>query len=334
MRSFLRERKIPSATIAVLQHGRTVKLAGYGMANLELRVPATPQSRYEIGSITKQFTAEALMLLVSEGRLSLDDSLGRYLPEAPASWGEIRIRHLLTHTSGLYDWEGDTTFALSREYSVADFVRFVSSHPLAFAPGSRFAYTNSAYPLLGAVVQRVAGVPYEEFVTRRIMEPAGMINTRFRDNFALLPDRASGYAEVDTVMVNGQPIRPRILVANGGIVSSAADMAHWCAALWGGRLLPPRVLADMLTPTTLSNGSTVPVGMGWFLAETHGHRFAVHNGSTVAGYSSVVYRFLDDDLSIVVLMNIDRFDAVNVLAQRVAAYFIPALAAPAPKRGS
>jgi CubicO group peptidase (beta-lactamase class C family) len=320
--AFITRRNIPSAAIAVVRDGRIVKTAGYGTANLELRIPASAHSVYEVGSITKQFSAEAVMVLVEERKLALDDSLARYLPEIPDAWRGIRLRHLLTHTSGLHDWEADASLSFRREYTTSEFIALVAAHPLDFAPGTRVAYTNSAYPLLGRVIERVAGVPYERFVAERIFGPAGMTETRFRHNARLVPNRASGYVERDGVIVNGEPLRPAILAPNGGIQSTATDMARWMVALARGRLVRPSTLATMTTPARLGDGSTVGVGIGWFLADVDGHRAAVHNGSTAAGYSSVVYRYLDDDVGVVVLFNIDRFDAVNVLARSLARLYL------------
>lgn len=326
VRDFIQRRNIPAAAISVVHHGRVVKAAGYGVANLELGVPATAHSVFEIGSITKQFTAEAVMMLVEEGKLRLDDSLSRYVSGLPDAWSGIRLRHLLTHTSGLHDWEGDTAFSLRREYTPAEFIAFVARHPLDFPPGSRFAYTNSAYPLLGMVIEKVSGFPYERFVRERILAPAGMVETRFRHAAEVVPNRASGYAERDGVLVNGEPLRPSVLAANGLILSTAADMARWNIALTKGALVTPASVTAMTTPTRFNDGSTFGVGIGWFLDEFRGHRMMLHNGSTAAGFSSVVYRYPDDGLSVVVLLNIDRWNAVNVLATNVASFYVPGLA--------
>src|SRR5205823_1922618 len=150
---FIRRRNIPSAAIAVVHHGRVAKSAGYGLANLELEVAATAHSVFEIGSMTKQITAEAVMMLVEDGKLRLDDPLSRYLPGLPENWNVIRLRYLLTHTSGLHDWYGDSAFSYRREFTTAEFIAFVARHPLDFSPGSRFAYRNRAYPLLGTVLE-------------------------------------------------------------------------------------------------------------------------------------------------------------------------------------
>lgn len=326
VRNFISRNKIPGASISVVQRGTVVKVAGYGLANVELGVPVSAHSLFEIGSITKQLTAEAVMLLVEEGKLSLDDRLAAHIGGLPAEWSGITLRQLMTHTSGLHDWETDSTFSFRREYSVAEFVAFVARHPLDFAPGSRFAYSNSAFPLVGKVIEKVSGMPYDRYVTERILVPAAMTETRFRRSGAIVPNRASGYAERDSVLVNGDALRPDILSPNGGVLSSAVDMAKWNIALTKRTIVTQSSWETLTTPTRLNDGKIFSGGgIAWFMGQLAGHPFLVHNGSTVAGFSSVVYRFPEDDLSVVVLMNIDRFDAVNKLATGVAAIYVPSL---------
>jgi len=326
VRGFIRQHNIPGAAISVVHHGKVVKAAGYGMANLELNVAATGHSVFEIGSITKQMSAAAVMILMEEGKLALADSLAAYVSGLPEAWSGIRLRHLLTHTSGLHDWESDTTFSLRREYTPAEFIAFVARHPLDFPPGARFGYTNSAYPFIGMVVEKVAGMPFERFVTERILKPAGMFETRFRHAAEIVPNRASGYVDRAGVLMTGEPLRPAILAPNGFLLSTATDMAKWNIALTKGTVLKKTSMDLMATPTRFNDGSTFAAGgIGWFFGDTKGHRMMVHNGATAAGFSSVIYRYPDDDLSVVVLLNIDRGDTVNALATRVAGFYVAAL---------
>jgi len=326
VRDFLQRHRVPGAAISVVHHNQVVKAAGYGVANLELNVAATEHSVFEIGSMSKQVAAEAVMLLVEEGKLGLEDPLSKYLTGVPQEWGGIRLRHLLTHTSGLPDWEADTAFSYRREYTTAEFIAFVARHPLDFAPGTRFAYTNSAFPLLGKVIEKVTGLPYERFVIERIFTPAGMRETRLRHPSDVVPNHASGYVDRDGVLENGEPLRPAILAPNGGVLSTAADMARWNIALTNGSIVKPETMKLMTTPVRFNDGSTFSGGIAWFLDEFRGHHMVLHNGSTVAGFSSVIYRYPDDDLSVVVLFNIDRWNAVNVLATNVASFYVPGLA--------
>ncbi|HEU5217246.1 MAG TPA: serine hydrolase domain-containing protein [Gemmatimonadales bacterium] len=325
VRSFIERHHIPSAAIAVVRDERVIKVAGYGRSRLELNAPAGPHTVYEIGSITKQFTAEAVLLLVAEGKVDLQAPISRYLPTVPDAWRAITVRHLLTHTSGLPDWEGPGLLDFHREYTAAEYIQLIGSHPLDFEPGAQWSYTNSAFPLLGLMIEAVTGRPYERFVTSRILEPAGMTESRFRHPAEVVPNRAAGYIDSAGRFRNGEPLRPRLLAPNGGILSTAGDMARWDIALSRGAILPQTTLDQMAAPVRLNDGRTFSVGMGWFLDSFRGHRFLLHNGSTAAGFSSVIYRYPGDRLFVVVLMNIDRGGLVNQLATAIADLVLPGL---------
>ena len=325
VRGFLQRRHIPSAAVAVVRDGRIIHAAGYGLANLELDVPATERTRYEIGSISKQFTAEAIMMLVEEGKLGLDDPIGQYLKDIPSAWSGIAVRHLLTHTSGLHDWERESDFSYRREYTPAEFIRLIGGYPLDFPPGDRFSYTNSAFPLLGLIVEAVTATRYERFVAERIFGPAGMTDTLFKHPEDIVKNRSGGYVDRDGVLRNGEPLRPGIIAPNGGIMSTAVDLAKWDIALSKGVLVKPETLDRMTAPIRLNDGKPYNAGIAWFIDTYRGHRLLLHNGSTVAGYSSVVYRYPGEKLGVAVLLNVDRWNAVNILATRVAAFFVPGL---------
>ena len=326
-RTFIERRHIPSAAVAVVRDGKLLMSGGYGTANLELNVPAGLQTVYEIGSISKQFAATAIVLLAERGRLGISDPIAKYLPGLPESWSGITVRHLLTHSSGLPDWESRTAFSYRGQYTPADFLKLVTPLPLDFAPGARFSYTNTGAPILGMIVQAVSGTDYEQFVVENLFRPTGLTATRFKHWDDIVPNRSGGYVEEEGILKNGEPHRPRVIAPSGGIMSTAADLASWLAALGEGHVVNAASLEQMAQPVRLNNGVTFSAGMGWFLDAFHGHRVMLHNGSTVGGYSSVVYWYPDDRLGVAILMNIDRFNAVNVLAQRVAGMYIPALSA-------
>ena len=326
VRSTMASHRIPSVAIAVVRNGRVLKAAAYGPASLELPLPAGPHTLYEIGSITKQFTAVAVLQLVEQGKLELDSPFSRYLDSVPAAWQGITLRQLLTHTSGIPDWEEAHLLDFRRSYTIPEFMAAVAAHPLGFPPGSRWSYSNSTFPLLGAIVARVSGESYEAFVTRHILAPAGMTETRFRHNDAVIPSRAAGYVDSAGRFWNAEPRRPELLLPNGGILSNAVDMAKWSGALVHGGLLQPASLERMTTPLRLSDGKTFNAGIGWFLDSFHGHRMLLHNGATPAGFSSVIYRYPDDGLAVVVLMSVDRGALVNDLATQLADLVIPGLA--------
>lgn len=327
IRTFLERRKIPAVSIAVVKDGKVVMSSAYGIANIELGTAATPQTVFEIGSISKQFAAVATLLLAQQGKLGLNDPIGKYLPDAPAAWAGITVHHLATHTAGLPDWESRTAFSYRSDYSAADFIKLVTPLPLDFEPGARFAYTNTGAPLLGIIIEKVSGIPYEQFVEENLFKPAGLGYTRFKHWGDLVSNRSGGYVEEEGQFRNGEPHRPKIIAPSGGIMSTAPDMAQWMGALGDGKILNRAFLEYTMSPVRLNNGTTFSASYGWFVDAMHGHRVLIHNGSTVGGFSSVVYYYPDDRLGVAVLMNVDRFDAVNVLAQRVAGQLIPALSA-------
>lgn len=326
VRSFIKTRNIPGLSLAVVRDGKLVKAAGYGLANLELNALATPQTVYEIGSITKQFTAQAIMLLVEEGRLGLDDALGKYLDGLPRAWQALTIRQLLTHTSGLKDWEAAGLLSFRREYTEQEFILLMSPFTLDFAPGERWSYTNTAYPLLGMVIERVSGKSYEAFVTERIFKPLGLNDTRFNHPLEIIPQRADGYVKVASRLQKGEPLRPQVLLPNGGIITTVLDLAKWERVFYTERLLQRVSLEQMRTPVRLNNGGTFKAGFGLFMDTFRGHRLIQHNGTTAGGFSSVFYSYPDDKLTVIVLCNIDRGDAVNRVATHVASFYTPGLA--------
>jgi len=322
---FILRQQIPSAAVAVVKDGRIAYARGTGLASTELGVPATDTTLYEIGSISKQFAALAMMLLVEEGKLRLDDPLSRWVPGTPVAWKDITIRHVLTHTAGLKDWDGGPDFSYQREWTDAEFIAMVAKYPLEFTPGARFAYTSSGYPLLGLVVKSAARETYEDFVVRRVFKPAGMTQTRFKHSREIVVHRAQGIVDSGGIWRTGEEGRPGVIAPSGGVMSTARDMAKWIIALEAGRIVKPATLEEMQKPVVLADGSTFSAGIGWFIDTFHGHPVLLHNGSTVAGFSSVVYRYPADKLAVVVLFNVDHFNAVNSLATRVASLFGPPL---------
>lgn len=325
VRAFIARQKIPGAAIAVVHNGRIAVSGGYGTANLESNVPVTRESVFEIGSISKLLTAAATMRLAEQGKVALGDPISRYVPGLPNTWSAVTVGHLLTHTGGVPDWESKTKFSYRADYSARDFVALISLLPLDFAPGDRFTYTNSGAPLLGIAITTVSGVPFERFVGEQLLAPAGLKVTRFKRNDEVVPNKASGYVDSAGTLKGGEPKRPSIIAPSGGALSTAEELARWMYAFGTGALLKQSSVEQMLTPVRLNNGMAMGAGIGVFLDAFHGHRIALHNGSTVGGYSSVVYWYPEDRIAVAVLFNIDRFNAVNTLATRLAGVVVPGL---------
>jgi CubicO group peptidase (beta-lactamase class C family) len=208
VRAQLGVRHLPGVSVAVIKDGRIVKAAGYGLASLELDAPASEHTVYEIGSISKQFAADAVLLLSEDGKLSLDDPLSKYLQRTPPAWSAMTVRHVLTHTAGLPDFDtGNIGFSYRREYTETEFVDLLAARPLDFAPGERWNHTNG-FPLVGIVVERASGVPYVDFVRTRIFERLGLASARFKSNTDVVPNRADGYLFKDRAYRRGEPLRP------------------------------------------------------------------------------------------------------------------------------
>jgi CubicO group peptidase (beta-lactamase class C family) len=316
------QRHIPGLSLAVIKGGNVVREQSYGLANVELEVPATKDTVYEIASITKSFTATAIMLLVEDGQLGLDVPLTRYRPGLPPGWDQITVRHLLAHTSGVVQWSLDWD---RPDLTMQEIGQAVFDQPLRFAPGEQCEYTDTNYNLLGMLIHRVAGVPYDQFLQERVFGPLGMTATRHNDVRAIVPHRAGGYEWEDGCLLNAYRIAwnhmnvsPDVPAngANGSLLSSLADLIIWDAALRTGRILPQAVLERMWTPATLRNGTPAHFGLGWELGQHRGHRLVEHGGG-LPGFTTSLARFVDDDLTIIILTNQDSkpWDMARAVAE-------------------
>jgi D-alanyl-D-alanine carboxypeptidase len=332
----MRQLHIPGLSLAILRDGRITKAQGYGLANLELKAGATKETVYEIGSNTKQFTAAAIMMLVEDGKVHLQDPITKYFSEAPEAWSSITIQHLLTHTSGIQNhvavphwldvFRTDLSFNTTplREELLKMFFKL----PLEFRPGETWAYDNTGYYLLGMVIEKASGKSYWQFLDERIFKPLGMNATRNTDPQPIVPNRASGYEWKNDHFENQPILLPAIAFSAGSLLSTVEDMAKWDAALHTEKLLKRTSLEQMWTAVLTKDGADAPFnyGFGWFIDSYHGHRLVQHSGGT-PGFSSAIYRFLDDKLTIVVLTNhADRI--VDQLAIDLAGMSLPALKRP------
>jgi CubicO group peptidase (beta-lactamase class C family) len=244
--------------------------------------------------------------------------------DLPPAWAAVTVRHVLTHTSGLKDWETDVGFSYHVDYAPRDFIALIARYPLDFAPGQRWAYTNSGFPLLGLVIERASGRPYTEFVTDRIFKPLGMTATRFKHNGDIVLNRADGYMPDGGRLRRGEAARPEIIAPNGGILTTVLDMARWDAAFFGGRLVRPESMAKMREPVRVAGGQAFTHGFAVFMDTFNGHRMAFHPGTTVAGYSAVFYHFPDDELAVILMTNLnDGAFGVDALAHRIADFYVP-----------
>lgn len=308
----MRQLHIPGLSLAIVRDGRITKAQGYGFANLELKSRATEETVYEIGSNTKQFTAAAIMMLVEDGKVHIEDPITKYFPEAPETWRRITIRHLLSHTSGIQNhvavphWLDvfRTDLAFKTTPSRDELLKMFFRLPLEFRPGETWAYDNTGYYLLGIVIEKASGKSYWQFLDERIFKSLGMNATRSSDPQPIVSNRASGYEWRHDHFENRPILLPAIAFSAGSLLSTVEDMSKWDAALSSEKLLKKSSLDQMWTAAVTNDGADAPFnyGFGWFVDSYHDHRFVQHSGGT-PGFSSVIYRFIDDKLTIIILTN-------------------------------
>lgn len=318
--------RIPGLSLAVVRDGALAKARGYGLADVELGVPASERTVYQSGSIGKQFTAALVMLLAEEGRLGVDDPLGRHLEGVPAAWSGITLRHLLTHTSGIQDYTDTKVLDYRKDYSDEELERAIATLPLDFAPGEKWSYSNTGYLLLGLVVNRAAGRFYGDLLRERVFLPLGMESARVISEADLVPNRAAGYRLVDGEWKNQDWVSPTLnRQADGSLYLSVLDLVRWDAALSARELLRLESYEAIWKPAVLNDGTTAPYGFGWRLASTNGHATVFHSGAW-QGFQGHIARFADDGLTVIVLANVDAADP-EAIARGVAAIYVPGLAA-------
>ena len=300
----VRER-IPGIALLIVRDGRVVRVGCYGVANLEHAVPVKRTTVFQSGSLGKQFTAAAVLLLAERDKLSLDDGVRRYLPEAPPEWEAITIRELLDHTSGIRDSEdGGEVFELRREYTDAEIVGIAKSYPLDFPPGSRFKYNNMGYILAGIIVTRVSGVFYGDFIAREFFRPLGMRTARIISDTDIVPNRAAGYVRTPTAVRNQDFVSAALnATADGSLYLSLEDWARWIAGLDRRALLSSASYELLWGTGKPSDGPSAGHGFGWDNATLDGHPVLEFDGSW-QGFRSAIERDPAQSLTVVVLANL------------------------------
>jgi D-alanyl-D-alanine carboxypeptidase len=311
----MEQHRIPGIALRIIQDGKVSKTATYGSANLELNVPVKAETVFEIGSITKQFTAAGILLLAQDGKLSVADPISKHLKNTPASWTNITIRHLLSHTSGIKSYTGLTGFELTRHLTQEQFIRAIGEHPLEFQPGESWKYCNAGFSLLGYVIENVSGKKYWDFISERLFRPLEMTATRDRRPRDIIPNRAAGYEQTNHVWINRDYDLTDVFAA-GAIASNIDDLTKWNAALDGNAIVNAASKEQMWTATKLNNGKATKYGFGWFIEMVEGHRNVGHGGAT-SGFSASIQRFPNDKLAVILLSNTDE-QIGTTLARHVA----------------
>lgn len=326
IQSELAKHPIPGLSLAIVEQGEVSLAQGYGFANLEWNVQATPATVYQLASLTKQFTATAIMLLVKEGQLDLEATIGHYLADTPAAWQTVTLRQLLTHTSGMMRdgtpayWT--TPADMKQDYSYPQMFQMIAQHPLDFPPGAKSSYSNSGYFLLGLVIEQITQQALNTFFTERIFQPLGMTATRINDLHDIIPHRATGYCWSEGRWQHPDYIGLTHHFANGGLVSNVLDLAKWDAALYTERILPQAHLQAMWTPATHQDGTTSDYGFGWAISTHAGQRLVSHGGG-LPGFSTYIARFIDAGLTVILLTNGYGLPS-GAIAKSIADFYLPA----------
>jgi CubicO group peptidase (beta-lactamase class C family) len=313
------EGAVPGASVLVIRDGLPVIRRSVGLADLEGKVAATPATNYRLASMTKQFTAAAILLLAEDGRLSLADPVRKWLPTLPAAADGITIRHLLTHTSGLIDYEDVMEEGTTKQLHDADVLHLLESQNRTyFAPGTAYRYSNSGYSLLALIVGRASGSDFATFLRERIFRPLHMDNTvAFEEGISTVTNRAYGYSLVNNVWTRTDQSLTSAVLGDGGIYSSIDDLAKWDAALYDNRLLRAESLRAAFTPATKTDDPAVQYGFGWRMTGDS----LWHSGETM-GFRNVIVRFPQHRLTVVVLTNRDAAEPY-FLALAIAKIYLP-----------
>jgi D-alanyl-D-alanine carboxypeptidase len=296
IRGIMERQHIPGMAVVVIKDGQVQELKGYGVTDVTTKQPVSPDTKFPIGSITKPFTAMAIMMLVEEGKVNLDKPISQYLADLPPQWRPLTLRQLLSHTAGLaedYSWQ--------KIKQPQDFIK-KGKPDLDFPPGEASSYSNTGFFLAGLVIEKVSNQPYGDFLRDRIFAPLGMKQTQAK--LESVPNLASGYIwndHLNKVGITEDPITQAAYSA-GSIMSTASDMAKWVQALDQGKLLSSSSYQQLWTDSTLKNGRKTGYGLGWYVGSFNGHPYTLHAGA-VAGYASGLYRYPKDRLNVIVLTN-------------------------------
>lgn len=290
-----------SGSILIAKNGKILLSKGYGMANFELDVPNIPKTKFRLASITKPFTAMAIMQLQEKGLLSVDGRINKYLPDYPETGEDITIHHLLTHTSGIPDFTDFPEYATMMKFpcSIEKTIEKFKDKPLEFTPCEKFSYSNSGYILLSAIIEKLSKISYEEYIKREIFQPLNMENSGYDHHRTLLKNRASGYSLIGDKLINADYYDMSIPSGAGGLYSTVEDMFLWDQALYTEKLVKKTSLEKMFTPFKAN------YGYGWFINKKFNRKCISHGGG-VNGFSTYIARYVDDRLVIVVLSNNDE----------------------------
>jgi CubicO group peptidase (beta-lactamase class C family) len=328
----MKREHIPGLAVGIYSRGQILLAEGYGLASVELNVAVKPDTIFQSGSVGKQFVSAAVMMLVEEGRVGLDDSILKYFPNAPESWKPILVKNLLSHTSGLAEYEtAERTgpkgpFYMRLDFTEDELVNKIETLPIEFKPGEKWNYRNTNYVLLGVMIHRVTGKYYADFLQERIFRPWDMRATRLISETDIIPNRSSGYEMNTGKLRNQEWVSPTFnSTADGTLYFNVLDLAKWDEALFGTSLLKQSSLDRIWTVFPLNDDKPNPAhyGFGWEITALNGHKLIEHGGAW-QGFTCDISRFVDDGLTVVVLTNLAGAQP-DAIAHAVAALLNPAL---------
>jgi CubicO group peptidase (beta-lactamase class C family) len=320
---YLKKNQIPGCAVMVRHDGKVVLCQGYGVANVEHGARVTPQTVFQSGSIGKQFTAMAIMMLIEEKKLALEDPISKYL-DVPENWSAIRVQNLLTHTSGLGDYP--ESFSLQRDYTEDELLKMITAQPLSFAPGEKWTYSNLGYVTLGILIHKVSSEFWGEFLEQRVFAPLGMKHTSVISEADIIPNRAAGYVLKNGTLKNQQWVSPTVNnTADGSLYFTVEDLVKWDEALETRKLISHASYEQMWTPVKLNSGTTGPYGFGWRIAKTDSGHAVLEHGGAWQGFAAYIIRYPDDRLTVAVLCNRAGASA-SYIAKRIAGFYVPSVA--------
>ncbi len=318
----LKSGPVAGLSIGVARHGEVFLVQGFGLADLESASPATEHTVYRIGSMTKQFTAAAVMQLVEEGRLALDDPLTKFAPDFVVAGHRVTLRHLLNHTSGIPSYTGspDIERVMRGVKGPGEVLALVKDRPLNFDPGEEFSYNNTGYFMAGEILARTEGRPYDQVIANRIFAPLGMTESTYGWEQPIVKHRAQGYKLVGGKFVNDDPIDMFVPGGAGALASTVGDLLKWAKALQELAVVGDASYAEMTTPTRLNDGTTVDYGFGLAVVDVDGHPTVGHGGD-IKGFNSFIEWYPEDELTVVVLAN-NEGDFATELSHRITRLFL------------
>jgi CubicO group peptidase (beta-lactamase class C family) len=303
----------PGAVALVAKNGEILFKKAYGMANLELGVPMQTNMVFEIGSITKQFTAIAILLLVEEGKITLEDDLTKYIPDYPTHEHPITVHHLLTHTSGIRSYTDMPTFGefWRNDYEPAKFIDMFKNEPMDFAPGKEWKYNNSAYFLLGMIIEKASGMSYPDFIEKNIFKALGMNNSFYGSHKKLIKNRAYGYQKEGEGFINAEYLSMTLPYSAGSIMSTVDDLFTWNTAVHSYKLVSEEMLQKAFTNYTLNNGKETNYGYGWALNSLGENKTFEHSGGIFGFLTNAIY-IPDLEIFVTVLSNNESESLIDV----------------------